>query len=105
MMLIARSNVLIAEIRKRKDLESIVVKAPWKGCLQKPLILAFVAGGISLRRDDCFKYPRIGDPGRRDRVSFEGIGDTGFGEWMIYRLRNAESGEIELSIPVGGEMT
>jgi len=31
MMLIARSNVLIVEIRKRKDLESIVVKASWKG--------------------------------------------------------------------------
>ena len=46
MMLIARSNVLIAEIRKRKDLESIVVKAPWKGWLQESLILAFVGRNI-----------------------------------------------------------
>jgi hypothetical protein len=105
MMLIARSNVLIAGIRKRKDLESIVVKAPWKGWLQESLILAFVAGGISLRRDDCFKYPRVGDPGRRDRVSLKGIGDTKFCEWMIYRRRNAESYKLELSIPIGGEMT
>ena len=46
MMLIARSNVLIAEIRKRKDLESIVVKASWKGWLQESLILAFVGRNI-----------------------------------------------------------
>lgn len=46
MMLIARSNVLIAEIRKRKDLESIVVQAPWKGWLQESLTLAFVGRNI-----------------------------------------------------------
>lgn len=104
MMLIARSNVLIAEIGKRKDLESIVVKAPWKGWLQESLILAFAAGGISLRRDDCFKYPRVGDPGRRHRVSLKGIGDMKVYEWMIYRRSNAESYELELSIPIGEEM-
>lgn len=103
MMLIARSNVLIAEIRKRKDLESIVVKAPWKGWLRESLILAFAAGGISLRRDDCFKYPRVGDPGRRDLVSLRGIGDTKFCEWMIYRRRDVDSCKLELSIPIGGK--
>lgn len=46
MILIARSNVLIAEIRKRKDLEWIVVQASWKGWLQKFLTLAFVGRNI-----------------------------------------------------------